>query len=394
VKVAEENDKISNQLDKFFSNLADNKDIITGSIDQLKESAAVANQKLEMACDALNKNSDIQASVTRNLSKVVKSFDKGENMQHTTNHGATYAKQQAQPSPTLEYTCETSNRFQALTDHSLERSTCSTSNSQTNDPTDAVDEAKSRKILLMGNSHIKHIKTNYFLQNCIVDNLSVFSFKEASDKLLEAAEDYECINVQFFTNDLRNSPPNECVNLCNQLIEDIKSHCPFAKIIISLPFPCLKNKPLNDKIATCNVLVQYEYLNTPSVSLCDNSGLSARGMPMKKFLANDGLHLNNQGMKVYVSNIKHCVRKCLGIDFDPSRSGHSRFGMGTRMTDGNQKNPRSGVDYSQPPGPRGRNSHRFPPPIVNPFYPGFNPDMFNLFQNWAPQQQKGKGFQF
>ena len=120
--------------------------------------------------------------------------------------------------------------------------------------------------------------------------------------------------VQIFTNDLRESSPEECVQLCTKFSVELSQQCEFAKIVISLPFPTVNDISLNEKIQKFNILMQYKFLSHPTVCLLDNSGLSIRGRPIYNFLANDGLHLSVQGTNIYASSMKSCIRRCLNIE--------------------------------------------------------------------------------
>jgi hypothetical protein len=79
--------------------------------------------------------------------------------------------------------------------------------------------------------------------------------------------------------DIRESSPEECVQLCTKFSVELSQQCEFAKFVISLPFPTVNDISLNEKIQKFNILMQYKFLSHPTVSLLDNSGLSFRGRP-------------------------------------------------------------------------------------------------------------------
>ena len=64
----------------------------------------------------------------------------------------------------------------------------------------------------------------------------------------------------YTTNDIRKNSPEHCVELFDQFIEKVTSHCTFAKIILSLPFLTIRDVELDEKILKCVVLLQYEIL--------------------------------------------------------------------------------------------------------------------------------------
>jgi hypothetical protein len=63
-----------------------------------------------------------------------------------------------------------------------------------------------------------------------------YTFDEMFEKIEELDQDYDCILLHVFTNNLRNDTPEQCVEICDEYISALSSHCKFAKIILSLPF--------------------------------------------------------------------------------------------------------------------------------------------------------------
>jgi hypothetical protein len=78
----------------------------------------------------------------------------------------------------------TSNRFAVLAD--------------LNDSIQEEGTKESRKILIMGNSHIRNIKTRYFINDCLVNKIMAFSFNQAIEKISSLDNDYDCVFVQVF----------------------------------------------------------------------------------------------------------------------------------------------------------------------------------------------------
>jgi hypothetical protein len=115
--------------------------------------------------------------------------------------------------------------------------------------------------------------------------------------------------VQVFTNNLRESSPEECVQLCTKFSVELSQQCEFAKIVISLPFPTVDDISLNEKIQKFNILMQYKFLSHPTVNLLDNSGLSFRGRPIYNFFAKDSLHyeIKYEYMKIDHVNMIKCM---------------------------------------------------------------------------------------
>lgn len=94
---------------------------------------------------------------------------------------------------------------------------------------------------------------------------------------------YDCIFIHFPTNDIRKYSPEYCVELFDQFIEKVTSRCTFAKIVLSLPFLTVRDVEHNEKISKCVVLLQYKYIDNTIVTVCENTGLSARRNAVKRF---------------------------------------------------------------------------------------------------------------
>ena len=118
---------------------------------------------------------------------------------------------------------------------------------------------------------------------------------------------YDCIFIHFPTNDIRKYSPEYCVELFDQFIEKVTS------LILSLPFITVRDVELNEKISKCVVLLQYKYIDNTIVTVCENTGLSARRNAVKRFFVSDGIHLSLQGTNLFVANVKHSIRTCLNV---------------------------------------------------------------------------------
>ena len=88
---------------------------------------------------------------------------------------------------------------------------------------------------------------------------------------------------------------------------------PNIKIILSLATPRLDN--LNVKVELTNALVKNKFHNVGNVFVCDNSNLSHRGTPQRKFIDHqrDNYHLNNSGVAQLSANMKSTICAALNI---------------------------------------------------------------------------------
>ena len=104
-----------------------------------------------------------------------------------------------------EFDIETSNRFSPLSE----------ADKSLNEQLQQNSDNKHAKILLIRNSHIDRIWTENFLSNCLIHKYVGYTFDEMFEKIDELDQDYDCILLHVFTNNLRNGTPEQCVKICD-----------------------------------------------------------------------------------------------------------------------------------------------------------------------------------
>jgi hypothetical protein len=169
------------------------------------------------------------------------------------------------------------------------------------------DNEVTKKALILCNSHIRYIRTDNFLQSCVVHKYTSYSMSEMDDKLQELDTDYDSIFFHVFTNNIRAETPEVFIQKFESFCQKLRNHCQFAKLIISLPFFSVNDQNLNQKISQCNVLLQYIFLRSSEVDICENSAFSSRGQAIRRFFISDGLHLATQGTSLFVANIANII---------------------------------------------------------------------------------------
>ncbi|VDI50464.1 Hypothetical predicted protein [Mytilus galloprovincialis] len=301
-------------------------------------------------------------NITKNINQISSQLQKSN-----TEESLQLANQQSQ-----HFELETSNRFTQLSDDK-------------NSDTDAVTErdTSSRKALLIGNSHVKRIRTGNFIQNCLVHKYIEHSCEGMMDKIEELDTDYECILLHVFTNNIRDDTVEECVQKTEELIDALRRHCQFAKIIISLPFLTIQDKALNNKIEECNILLQYKFLKHVYVTISNNSRLSSGNVPIKKFYGVDGLHLSNQGVSVFVAGIKFHMKNILQVtetlkmrqqaskpERGPKQNRHERSFSNQTHSSSQKANDQSPMSpfFMYPWGPGYNYNQMMYPPQMNDFH--------------------------
>ena len=87
---------------------------------------------------------------------------------------------------------------------------------------------------------------------------------------------------------------------------------------------------LSNVLTLNNILLQYKYLKHAQVTVSSNCSLCNGNVPIRKFFGPDGLHLSNQGLSVFVANMKSHMRKILQIEnhktiLQDSRSSRKQY---------------------------------------------------------------------
>ena len=353
------------------------------------------NHNLDKTCQTLDKTVTSESGIAESLSKIAaklpvqlqhdsnvnvdKKVENQSNLNIQRNSHALKLGTRNMYGESSEFDIETSNRFSPLSeaDESL------------NEQLQQNSDNKRAKILLIGNSHIDRIRTENVLSNCLVHKYVGYTFDEMFEKIEELDQDYDCILLHVFANNLRNGTPEQCAKICDEYISALSSHCKCAKIILSLPFLTMTEQELNNKIVESNILFQYKYLNKSNVSVCNNSVLSNGNVPIRKFYLRNGPHLTYQGTSVFVTNIKFHMKKVLHIEVTRPKQmglGQVKDLMSTCSIRVNKHSQR----IMAPPTQLGYNNSEVPavPPfLMYPWGPSFNPSLYtNTTKNsWYPQ---------
>ena len=80
----------------------------------------------------------------------------------------------------------------------------------------------------------------------------------------------------MLSNNLRGSDKSRYVNRHDDIIKNLQSKCKFAQVVLSLPFVTTKDFGIRYKIEQCHILIKYKYLNHPTVTVCETTGLSMK----------------------------------------------------------------------------------------------------------------------
>lgn len=179
-----------------------------------------------------------------------------------------------------------------------------------------------KKILLLGNSHLRPIRTNEFIRGYSVRKQLCYTIEKTKSYIKSCTEVFDCIALHLFTNDVRNKENME--NACGEfasLVDSIHVKWPSASIVVSLGICRGDSYILNQKIQECNIILQHIFMHKKYIHLCDNSSLGYRGNANYRFLNFDKVHLNFEGTKVFVTNLKYALYKALNIKRNRNTQG-------------------------------------------------------------------------
>ena len=98
------------------------------------------------------------------------------------------------------------------------------------------------------------------------------------------------------------------------MVEKIHTKWPKCSIVVSLPIARGDNHDHNRHLQECSIILQHDLLYLPYIYLCNNTAVSVRGQINEKFFTHDRVHLNAQGISVFVSNLKFYMFKALKIE--------------------------------------------------------------------------------
>ncbi|VDI01594.1 Hypothetical predicted protein [Mytilus galloprovincialis] len=315
-------EKLNKNVNENISKTLQNKiDPIAETLQKINENSITATKALEVTGTKLSDNTRTNREITKTLENIAKTLNL-DKQYPSANSSNNPAKRKSNHSEGSIPNIEVSNRFSPIADVD-ERG--QTGNSQFQHESSYVPETK--KALILGNSHVRYIRLDNFLQGCTVHKYTSYSMSEMEEKLHELDTDYDCIFFHVYTNDIRAETPDVFIQKLELFCQKLKDHCSFAKLIISLPFLSVKDSDLNQKILQSNILTQYKFLKSSEVLICENSVFSSRDQAVRRFFISDGLHLSKQGTSLFVTNMKFWLRKALNIKIEKSKHSYRNLNV-------------------------------------------------------------------
>ena len=176
-------------------------------------------------------------------------------------------------------------------------------------PNNNMANERTDKVILIGTSNVRYLSLRYIAGN------SFFIHKEIKYTVVEAKSYIESLpendHISKFIlhvscNDIKSvSAESHATSYCD-LVQQIHDKYPEAHIIVSLGLP-RKDNLLSNKIEVSNGLIKEKLFSVEKITICDNSNLAFRGIPVFGVLEDDGVHITRRGVFILNNNFRICL---------------------------------------------------------------------------------------
>ncbi|CAG2185067.1 unnamed protein product [Mytilus edulis] len=186
-------------------------------------------------------------------------------------------------------------------------------------------ESHSINLWIVGSSVVKDLRKNriYRYKKTNITTLHDKTIRGASEFLLTGKLKANNIAFQVGSNDLEESTPEDVAKNMERLILDTQRLVPGSNIIINAILPRFyrnahSSKTYESKRSKCNSMLS---------DLCNEYSLKfVKHENFVQFHFTDGIHLNqNDGIPLYVRNLKHVVNPLLGVINDQQNFENHQF---------------------------------------------------------------------
>ncbi|KAK3082442.1 hypothetical protein FSP39_019797 [Pinctada imbricata] len=175
-----------------------------------------------------------------------------------------------------------------------------------------MEKEKSKpKAVVIGSSLVKNMRGDWLSSRVSTDVHIAYTIPAAKEKMQDIPCDTNVVLFQLLSNDVKKMSESKCVEDLENLVKLTKEKCRSARIIISLPPNRGDSRSLNTKTDVVNAHVKSLFAEDNIVSICDNSNLSYRGEPNRRFICGDGVHPTPEGEKVLFANIRRAIEGVL-----------------------------------------------------------------------------------
>ncbi|CAC5420207.1 unnamed protein product [Mytilus coruscus] len=176
-------------------------------------------------------------------------------------------------------------------------------------------------VTIIGTSNTKGIDPQGMSSRYSINKVAAYTLSETESKVRSLTNVPKVLVFHSLTNDIKTCQPDECIFKMETIINISLELFPDTKIVLSLPTPRAGNPTFNNRGLLISALLKEKFNDNKMIAFCDNSNLSYKNEPLKKFLdTRDGVHLNESGIRVFASNLRDCIDNILGL---PSRHSYN-----------------------------------------------------------------------
>ncbi|KAK3107077.1 hypothetical protein FSP39_006482, partial [Pinctada imbricata] len=166
-------------------------------------------------------------------------------------------------------------------------------------------------VAIIGSSLIKNLRSDNFSRHFRTEVCKSYTIPEAKKTIRNCPGERDVVVYQLLSNDMKSKSGDECLSDLRELVTLTKELQPRAKIIISLPPNRGDSVTLNHTTNSINASVKFTYSRDNMVTVCDNSNLSYRGEPSRRYISSDGVHPTPAGEKVLFGNIRQAIQSVI-----------------------------------------------------------------------------------
>lgn len=186
------------------------------------------------------------------------------------------------------------------------------------------------QVLLIGTSNIKEINESRLTDAAVVKKVIKYKIKDVQPFLDTYIDHADLVVLHILTNDLKNSPPKNCVDDLEVLVTYIREKWPQVKLIISLTTPRKDNIEYHSNGQIINIIIKQQLISNPHnrVSYCEHSNMLNQGLPVDELLQTDQYHLSQKGVSFLASNLRKAIHSSLNIPMITRSRSRSRADRG------------------------------------------------------------------
>ena len=168
-------------------------------------------------------------------------------------------------------------------------------------------------VIMIGTSNTTGVDTKRLSTKFTSEKHIAYTISDTDGVIEKIDKAPQAFVLHTLTNELKKDSAEECIKSLETLICNMQQKFPSSKIIVSLPTPRSDDKFTNIKAQLACLSFKEKLKKMKDVFYCDNSNLGYNGNPNFRYFRNDMVHLNNSGISIFASNLRHSINRTLNI---------------------------------------------------------------------------------